>query len=205
MRRMLCFLTVLAAVPFLLSCEPGAGNAGNRPANAANNAANNSAAPAPVNMAAAEAEIKKMLTDVSTAMTKNDSEAADKMYADNYMFIGPDGAISTKAERMAAMKSGDTKIETLTFEDTSVRVNPEGNGAVSISKVTVKGKNMGKPADGVHRVSYTWTKTKDGWKIANTQVTVIAGGAAAKPDDSKATDANKTTDGAKPPPPAVNK
>ena len=188
MRRILFVLaTLIAASLLLVSCgDPNAGNAGNKPpANAANSA--NNAATAPVNTAAIEGDIKKILADLAASMVKNDVAAAEKAYSDNYMFVGPDGRVSTKAERIEAMKTGDTKYEALTYDDVTVRVNPEGNGAVSISRATVKGKNMGRAVDGQYRVTHVWSKTKDGWKMASGQTTPITATAApAKTDDKKA-------------------
>jgi hypothetical protein len=86
------------------------------------------------------------------------------------------------------MKEGATKYESLTYDDVNVRVNAEGNGAVVIAKATVKGMNMGKPIDGVNRVTQVWSKTKDGWKMASLQATAMT----AKADDKKTEDKAKT-------------
>lgn len=177
--------TMLIAASFLLaSCgEPGAGNAGNKPANAANNAT--ATAPA-ANAAALETELKKMTTDMAASLVKDDVAAMEKVYGENYTFVGPDGSVATRAQRIEAMKSGDTKYETITYDDISVRTNPEGTGAIVISKATVKGKNMGKPVDGLYRVTHVWSKMKDGWRMVNGQTTPITAAAApSKADDVK--------------------
>lgn len=204
MRRMICLISLLTAASLMLvSCGgPAANNAGNKPANAGNSANNAAAAPAP-NAAALEADLKKMTTDMAASLLKNDVAAMEKMYAENYQFVGPDGAVSNKTQRLDAMKSGDTKYESITFDDISVRTNPEGTGAIVISKGTVKGKNMGRKADGQYRVSHVWSKTKDGWQLVNGQTTPLAAATnAAKADDSKPVNSNTTANGAKPPPPA---
>lgn len=202
MRKMMFLMAMVFAISLLAtSCDPGAGNAGNKPANSANNSANNPAATSPANAAAAEADVKKALSDAAASMTKNDVEAAEKLYSDNYMFVGPDGSVATRAERIAAMKSGDTKYDSLAYDEVSVRVNPEGTGAVSISRATVKGKNMGKAVDGQYRVTHVWTKTKDGWKMASGQTTPISAAAPAKVDEKLVSNSNA----AKPPPPSANK
>ena len=193
MRKLICLTAVLIAASFLLvSCEPAATNtATNKPANAANNAA---AAPA-ANTAAIEADIKKAVNDMAASLVKNDAAAIEKLYAENYRFVGPDGAVATGAERVASMKSGGTKYESITYDEVTVRSNAEGNGAVSISRATVKGVNLGKPVDGQFRVTHVWSKTKDGWKLANGQTTPITAAATdAKPANTNtaARDTNKT-------------
>jgi len=202
MSRTIPALALSLAALILMSCgEPAANNAANKPANAANNAVANTA----TDPAALQAELKKLTTDSAASLSKNDVDAMEKVYGENYMFIGPDGAVATRAERIEAMKKGDTKYESVTYDDISVRTNPEGTGAIVISTATVKGKNMGKPVDGKYRVTHVWAKTKDGWRMVNGQTTAITA-AAAKPDEkAPANTAAANTNAAKPPPPAANK
>jgi ketosteroid isomerase-like protein len=172
---------VLAVVTLIMgSCGAPAGN--NTPANNTNkpaNAANTATAPA-ANSAALEADIKKLVSDYAASTAKNDAAAYEKVTSDNFMFVSNDGTVQTKAERVASMKSGATKYETLTYDDVNVRVNAEGNGAVVIAKAVVKGTNSGKPIDSTVRVTQVWSKTADGWKLASLQATDI------KSDDKKA-------------------
>jgi ketosteroid isomerase-like protein len=202
MSRIIPAITLLLAALILISCgEPVANNAANKPANTANNAA---AANTATDPAALQAELKKLTTDSAASLSKNDVDAMEKVYGENYMFIGPDGAVATRAERIEAMKKGDTKYESVTYDDISVRTNPEGTGAIVISTASVKGKNMGKPVDGKYRVTHVWAKTKDGWRMVNGQTTAIT--AAAKPEEkAPANTAAANTNAAKPPPPAANK
>lgn len=182
MRKMILFLTVLSAASFLLiSCgDPAAtNNAANKPANAANNAA----ATAPVNAAAIEADIKKMITDVYAALAKNDADALDKFYGDNYTLVDLDGSVKTKAERFAELRSGDVKFASISADEISVRSNPEGTGAVSIARATSKSTRKGVATDGLVRVTTVWSKTKDGWKAVSAHATRIT--AAATPNANK--------------------
>lgn len=182
MNRKYLFVLMLAAASLLAaSCgDQGAGNTANKPANAANNAAPTA------NAAAIETDLKKMTTDMAGSLVKNDIPAMEKIYSDNYMFVGPDGSVATRAQRLEAMKTGDTKYESINYDDISVRSNPEGTGAVVISRVNVKGKNMGRMVDGQFRVTHVWSKTKDGWRMVNGQTTPITAAAPAKTDDAKA-------------------
>ena len=174
---------LIAASFVFTSCgAPAANNTGNKPANNAN-----TAAPA-ADAAAIETEIKKMAGEMSATMAKNDVATIEKFFADNYMFVNQDGTVSTKAQRMEAIKSGSSKLESLAYDEMSVRNNPEGTGAILIGRATVKGMNMGKPTDGQYRFTQVWSKTKDGWKQVSHQVTPITAAAPAKADDKKADD-----------------
>jgi len=178
MRKTISWLAgIMCASLMSVSCgspAPANNAAANKPANATNNAT--ATAPA-ANAAAIETEIKKAIEEMSAALAKNDAAAMEKMFTDTYRFVGPDGAVATGPERIASMKSGDTKFESITFDEVSVRSNPEGNGAVSIARVTVKGKNLGTSVDSQNRVTYVWSKAKDGWRLASAQVTEIKAGA----------------------------
>lgn len=191
MHKFLCFAMLIAA-SLLAACSPAANNSNAaKPANAANTA-NTSNATTGANAASVDADIKKAVTDMATALQKNDSGYMEKLYTENYMFVGPDGSTATGAQRIAAMKSGETKYDNIKYEDVSVRSNAEGNGAVSISRATVKGTNMGKPVDGQYRVTHIWSKTKDGWRLAGGQTTAITGGASSGEKSSNSTAAAPT-------------
>lgn len=164
MSKIILILAMLAGAALLTACgEQGSG---------ANNAANTASA---ATKAAVEAEIKKTVADMATALGRNDVSVFEKLYAENYMFVGPDGSIVTGAQRNAAMKTGESVYETIAYDDVIVRVNGEGTGAISISRATVKGKHMGKPIDGQFRVTHMWSKTNDGWRLASGQTTAITG------------------------------
>ena len=193
---------LIAASLLIISCgDPGAANAGNKPANAANTV-NNATAMAPANSAAVEADIKKLVNDTASALAKNDTATLEKMYADNYMLVNTDGSIQSRAERLASIKSGETKFDSFAYDEINVRSNPEGNGAIVIARATATGMNKGKPVLSPIRVTQVWAKTKDGWRMAGGQATPIAAAGPAKADDSKMPEANKAANMAKPPPPA---
>lgn len=199
MRRVFVTAVTLIIAACVMACEPAA-NTGNKPANAT---ANNANTAAPATAAAIETDIKKLATDMSAAQVKGDAAALDKMWADNYVFVGPDGVVATKAQRIDSMKSGDTKIESLSYDEMSVRSNPEGTGAILIGRATVKGVNLGKPAVGQFRMTQVWSKAKDGWQLVSGQVTAITAAAApAVTTAANTANANKMANTAKPPPPA---
>jgi len=189
MRKMFFVLAVLTAASFIFTaCEPAANTTtANRPANMANNAMTT----APVNTAAIETDIKKMIADVYAALAKNDVDALDKFYGDTYTLVDLDGSVKSKAERFAELRSGDVKFESISADEISVRVNPEGTGAVSIARATTKATNKGVATGGQVRVTTVWSKTKDGWKTVSAQATRITGPATSSVASNTA-NANKT-------------
>ncbi|MEP7148608.1 MAG: nuclear transport factor 2 family protein [Acidobacteriota bacterium] len=175
MRKFLYF-TMLITASFLIACAPESNtNSANKPANAVNNSATAPAA----NSAAVETEIKKLVNDTAAALAKNDVAALDKIYGENYMLVNPDGAVQTRAERLASIKSGETKFDSFAYDEINVRSNPEGTGAVVIVRATATGINKGKKIEGPLRVTQVWSKTKDGWRQVSGQATPITGASAA--------------------------
>ena len=159
------------------------------------NAATNTA-PA-TNPATAEADVKKLLKDIETALSKNDADALDKIYAPDYVLVNQEGVAQTRAERLAAIKSGDIKYETFAYSDITVR--PYGDTAVVNNIATFKAMSKGKPIDGKFRVMSVWVKGKDGWRQVSAQATQIADAAKtdAKKDDMKKDDDAKKDDAKK--------
>jgi ketosteroid isomerase-like protein len=198
MCKLFCF-AMLVAASLVAACSPAANNSNAaKPANAANTASTSNANTG-ASAASVEADIKKAVADMAAALQKNDVGYMEKLYTENYMFVAPDGSVVSGADRIASMKSGETKYESIKYDDVSVRSNAEGNGAVSISRATVKGMILGKPLDGQFRVTYVWSKTKDGWKLASGQTTPISGSASAgeKASSNAAPAANVNSNSAK--------
>ena len=190
MHRIFFLAAVLTLASLFVGCEPSASNtAANKPANAATNSA---ATTAKADPAAIETEIKKAVTDMAAALQKGDAAYFEKLYTENYMFVGPDGSTATGAQRVASMKSGDTKYDSISYDEVGVRSNAEGNGAISISRATVKGKNLGKAVDGQYRVTHVWSKTKDGWRLASGQTTPITGGSSSPPSNTAASNSSNS-------------
>lgn len=176
---MLCAALVFAA------CEPAANNAttANKPVNAGN-AANSTA----TSSASADADVKKMMTDIAAALQKNDADAAAKFYADDYHLVTPDGVDQNKTERIADMRSGATKFESFAYENVNVRTY--GDTAVAIATVKAKGVVAGKPRTNDMRATLVFRKMADGWKVVSGQATPITAAAAPATASNTANTAN---------------
>lgn len=179
-----------AASLFLLACDPAA-NTANKPANAAN-AANTAATNTTANH---DADMKKLIGDLAAALSKNDTAALDKIYGDNYTLVTADGGVTTKAQRLEAMKSGDLKFENVVFDDITVR--SYGDSAVAIVKSSGKSWNKGKEQTTSYRITFVANKTKDGWRMVSAHLTNLDAAASTTAANSSTTNTNK------PPPPAA--
>jgi ketosteroid isomerase-like protein len=186
--RKFFIVSMLTAASFMLaSCgETAATN--NSAAMPVNNANSSPAKPA-ADTAAAEADVKKMLSDFEAALNKNDADAVGKFYVDDYSLVDQNGQMQTKASRMEQIKTGKIKWENLKFSDVKVRMHPAGDGAFVTSRangqVSVDGKNESRSSI----VTWVAAKQADGWKFMHAQITDIKGDSAT-PSDEKPAAAN---------------
>jgi ketosteroid isomerase-like protein len=121
----------------------------------------------------AEQEVRAAIEQYRTALTKGDTAALERIWADDYTFINASGAVLTKAERLANLKSGATKLGTIeTDPDMKIRVYG-GDVAVAINRVTLKGQYSGKATSGQFQASIIWAKTPSGWQLVCNQITPI--------------------------------
>ena len=178
MKRIFLSLAMLISASFLLiSCGDMAANT-NKPANAANNAPTNT-----TSSASADADVKKLITDLSAALSKNDVAALDKIYADDYTLVTQTVEMFTKAQRLEAIKSGDLKFESVAFSD--VKVRAYGDSAVAIAGSKGKSTNKGKTEETSYRITFVANKTKDGWRLVSAHLSPMPEAAKTDTADTK--------------------
>lgn len=142
-KKMLLALAVMLAVPALIICQTNDKNA---------------------KKGGAEQEVRKTIDDLAAALRSNDIAALERIYADDYTFVGDTGTILAKAERIAAFKAGDVKYESINIE--VVRMRVFGDTAVVINRVTTKLAPGGKFNDGKFITTSTFVKIKGRWQLA---------------------------------------
>ena len=120
-----------------------------------------------------EQAVRQLLNELYAALGRNDTAALDRIYADDYTLVNEDGVLTTKAPRLAAIKSGELKFESVSFDEVNVRLY--GGTAVATyhaaNKVQFKGQEIG----GQFRVTVTLVKKKGRWQLVAAQVTRITG------------------------------
>ncbi len=119
-----------------------------------------------------EQAVRQLLNEVSAALGRNDAAALDRIYADNYTLVNESGELTTKAPRLAAIRSGELKYESASFDEVNVRLY--GDTAVITYRVTSKGQLKGQTIGGQFRATSTYMKMKGRWQLIAAQVTRIA-------------------------------
>jgi hypothetical protein len=86
--------------------------------------------------------IRKLDDERIQAQIHADAVALDRLYADDFIGVGPSGTVRTKPQVIADFTSGSLKFHSITTDDVHVRVY--GNTAVEIGRSTMNGRDQGK-------------------------------------------------------------
>ena len=97
------------------------------------------------------------------AQISADAAALDRIYADNFIGIGPSGTVRTKAQVISDFTSGALKFQSITTDEVQVRVYE--NTAVETGLSTMIGQDQGKGVPRDTRFTRVWIKQKDRWRL----------------------------------------
>jgi ketosteroid isomerase-like protein len=86
------------------------------------------------------------------AFLARDTEALDRILADDFIFTDPEGNLVTKADWIAEIGSGDLTFEAIHTDDLQIRIY--GDAAVTFGRVTMKGRST---KEGDFHASYCYT------------------------------------------------
>ena len=92
-----------------------------------------------------------------------DAVALDRIYADDFIGIGPSGTVRTKAQVISDFTSGDLKFQSITTDDVRVRVY--GDAAVETGRSTMDGQDKGKAVPHDTRFTRVWVKQQGRWRL----------------------------------------
>src|SRR2546423_14699243 len=103
-----------------------------------------------------EQAIRQVDNERIQAQIHADAVALDRIYADDFIGIGPSGTVRTKAQVISDFTSGDLKFQSITTDDVQVRVY--GNTAVETGLSTMVGQDKGKAVPRDTRFTRVWGK-----------------------------------------------
>ncbi len=118
-----------------------------------------------------EQAVRQVLNELSSGLRSNDSAALDRVYADGYTFVGDTGVLTTKAQRLAAFKSGEIKYESISFDDVNIHIY--GDTSVATFSVTSKFAPGVKSLGGKFITTATFIKRKGRWQEIAAQSTRV--------------------------------
>lgn len=115
-------------------------------------------------------EILDLERQAKDAAVHRDPTFSQRMLADDYMAITPLGQVITKADTVAARRSGQLRYDSIEISEVMVRVY--GNTAVVTARAAVKGTDLGEEFDGAYRFTRVWVRRSGRWQATSYQATV---------------------------------
>ena len=106
------------------------------------------------------------------ATLKNDLAANERLLADNWININPDGSVTTKSKLLELLKAGSFRI--LSIENDEVLVRVFGDAAVVTGRSTTKRTGEGDEVI-TRQVRFTrvYARNKGQWRVASAHNTLI--------------------------------
>jgi ketosteroid isomerase-like protein len=92
-----------------------------------------------------------------------DRAALDRIYADDFIGIGPSGTVRTKPQVLADFTSHDLKFQSITTDDVRIRVY--GNTVVETGRSTMVGQDKGRVVPRDNRFTRVWVRRQGRWRI----------------------------------------
>src|SRR5258707_5914107 len=110
-----------------------------------------------------EQVIRKLDNERIQAQIHADPTALDRIYAADFIGVGPSGTVRTKPQVILDFTSGDLKFQSITTDDVQVRVY--GNTAVETGRSTMNGQDKGQTVPRDTRFTRVWVKQQRRWRI----------------------------------------
>src|SRR5512138_3530409 len=92
-----------------------------------------------------------------------DRVALDRIYADDFIGIGPSGTVRTKPQVLADFTSHDLKFQSITTDEVRIRVY--GNTVVETGRSTMVGQDKGRVVPRDNRFTRVWVRRQGRWRI----------------------------------------
>jgi ketosteroid isomerase-like protein len=97
------------------------------------------------------------------AQIESDAAALERIYAADFIGVGPSGAVRTKPQVISDFTSGELKFQSITTDEVHVRIY--GNTAVETGRSTMNGQDRGKAVPRDNRFTRVWVKQQGHWRL----------------------------------------
>ena len=134
-------------------------------------------------IAQTQSEKPRAVTEAERAVRQQDQErihaqitadtiALRRIYADEFLGIGPTGVVRNKAEVVADFASHALTYQSITTDEVLVRVY--GNAAVETGRSTMVGQDKGKPVPRDNRFTRVWVMKGGRWQLVANHYSLLA-------------------------------
>ena len=110
-----------------------------------------------------EQAIRQLDNERIQAQIHADATALDRIYAADFIGVGPSGRVRTKPQVISDFTSGDLKFQSITTDEVQVRVYE--NTAVETGLSTMVGQDKGRAVPRDTRFTRVWVKQQGSWRL----------------------------------------
>ena len=110
-----------------------------------------------------EQAIRQLDNERIQAQIGADAVALNRIYADDFIGVGPSGTVRTKAQVISDFTSGELKFQSITTDEVQVRVYE--NTAVETGLSTMVGQDKGQAVPRDTRFTRVWVKQQGRWRL----------------------------------------
>lgn len=119
-----------------------------------------------------ERAVLAAMEDYKQAVLDSDVDALARLWADDYTFINPQGALVTRAERLANFASGNTNVGVID-DEREITVHVHGDAAMVQNLSTLRGTFSGQPTATDLRGTFVWIRQNGRWRLLTNQLTPV--------------------------------
>ena len=110
-----------------------------------------------------EQAIRQLDRERIQAQIGADAVALERIYADDFIGVGPSGTVRTKAQVISDFTAGDLKFQSITTDEVQVRVYENTAVQTGLSKMVGQDKGKAVPRD--TRFTRVWVKQQGLWRL----------------------------------------
>ena len=118
------------------------------------------------------AQVRLRERALRAAMLASDVAALDGLIDDDLLFVGPDGALITKAQDLATHEAGLLRLERLDCEESMCRMI--GAAVLTVTNAELVGRFAGTPFAGKYVYSRLWLNSGGEWRVGAGHAGAIA-------------------------------
>ena len=116
--------------------------------------------------------LKQLDQERIQAQIDADAVALDRLYAEDFIGIGPSGTVRAKGQVIADFTSGSLRFQSITTDDVQWRVY--GDTAVETGRSTMNGQDKGKTVPRDNRFTRVWVKRQGRWQLVANHYSLLA-------------------------------
>jgi len=108
-----------------------------------------------------EQAVQQVINDLVSALQANNATELDRIWAEGYTFVGINGVLANKAERLAAIKSGKLRYKSISISN--LKIKTYGDAAVATFNGEAKFAPGNENLDGKFMTTATFVKSNGQW------------------------------------------